>query len=198
VKLSRINTLLLGMIIMINGYIILLPLLPNITFWLQRNNTARAKTLTKTIHEASQPTTNNAPDTSADPSNSLIIPRIGLNQAMHEGQSAATLRQGLWRRPASSTPDKGSNTVIVGHRLTYTNPRGALYHLDKLRPGDEIGIRYKDRRYLYKVTETRVVAATATEVEAPSKMPLLTIYTCTPLWLPKDRLVVVAALESIL
>jgi sortase (surface protein transpeptidase) len=31
-----------------------------------------------------------------------------------------------------------------------------------------------------------------TQIEAPTTDARLTIFTCTPLWLPKDRLVVVA------
>jgi sortase A len=190
VKLSRINTLLLSAIVLVNGYIVVLPLLPNIIFWLQRNDTGRIQALMQTIHTT--------PVAAHSRENGLIIPAIALDQAVHEGQNPSTLKQGLWHRPASSTPDKGGNTVIVGHRLTYTDPRGTLYHLDKVQPGDELALTWGAKRYLYTVIETKVVGPEAIEVEAPTTEPRLTLYTCTPLWLPKDRLVVVARLEHVL
>jgi sortase A len=119
-----------------------------------------------------------------------------LDEPVFEGKTQATLSKGLWRRPHGSTPAKENNTVIVGHRLTYTNPRGSLYHLDKVRAGDSIGVTWDNKKYLYTVVEIKVVKADETAVEAPTDTPRLTIYTCTPLWLPKDRLVVVAELEK--
>jgi sortase A len=45
---------------------------------------------------------------------------------------------------------------------------------------------------LYKVAEIKTVASTAGEVEAPTDTDQLTLYTCTPLWSAKERLVIVA------
>lgn len=122
---------------------------------------------------------------------------MAFDEEIHEGAYATTLRQGLWRRPNSSTPDKGSNTVIVGHRLTYSNPKGTLYNLDKVKMGDLIGLWWHGKRYVYTVTEAKVVHANEISVEAATEKPRLTIYTCTPLWLPKDRLVVIGELKEI-
>ena len=46
--------------------------------------------------------------------------------------------------------------------------------------------------YRYKVESSRTVPDTAIQVEAPTKDARLTLYTCTPLWNPVNRLVVVA------
>lgn len=194
-KLSRVNTTLLVAIILVNGYTVALPLLPGIAFWLQTRNTDSAQKLEKAIQEPSRPGGTAQPGAVQ---NRLTIPRMLLDEPIFDGKSASTLRKGLWRRPHTSTPDKESNTVIVGHRLTYTNPQGSLYHLDKVRTGDSIGVTWDNEKYIYTVTETKVVKADETAVEAPTDKPRLTIYTCTPLWLPKDRLVVVAELEEIL
>lgn len=124
--------------------------------------------------------------------NRLIIPSMLLDEPIFEGKTARTLRQGLWHRPLTSAPNAGGNTVIVGHRFTYSNPHGTLYHLDKVKVGDHVGLVYSGQAYRYKVQTVRVVHADDASVEAPSTEPRLTIYTCTPLWWPKDRLVVVA------
>jgi len=50
---------------------------------------------------------------------------------------------------------------------------------------------------VYTVDRIKQVTATAVEIEAPTARPTLTLYTCTPLWNPKDRLVVTATLQEI-
>jgi LPXTG-site transpeptidase (sortase) family protein len=195
VRLSRVNTALLVAIILVNGYTVTLPLLPGIIFWLQTRNTDTVQKLERSIQAAPRSGDATQPGSSQ---NRLTIPSMLLDEPVFDGKTASTLSKGLWRRPHSSTPDKESNTVIVGHRLTYTNPRGSLYHLDKVRIGDSIGVMWSSEKYLYTVVETKVVRADETAVESPTDKPRLTIYTCTPLWLPKDRLVIVAELEKTL
>jgi len=132
----------------------------------------------------------------ADMQNRLIIPAMLLDQPINEGKDMSALKNGPWRLPQTSTPSKGSNTVIVGHRFTYSNPHGAFYHLDKVRAGDEIGIYWQNKKYLYRVAKSEVVPANRISVEAPTGKAQLTLYTCAPLWWPKDRLVVTAVLED--
>jgi len=126
--------------------------------------------------------------------NTLIIPRLGLNEPIFEGSNSNTLDLGIWHRPSTSSPDLGSNTVLAGHRFTYT--QGAIfYNLDKLHVDDEISLRWHTQTYLYRVKEIRIVDPTEMSVEKATKESLLTLYTCTPLWTDKQRLVVIAELE---
>lgn len=111
-------------------------------------------------------------------------------------QQYKVLDKGIWRYPKGSTPDKGGNTVLIGHRFTYTNPRGVFYYLNKVAIGDEIGVFWNSKEYLYKVTTITVVDPHNTSIEDATSDARLTLFTCTPLWLPKDRLVVVAELET--
>lgn len=190
-KLARVNTLLLIAILLINGYVILLPFLPAILYSHDKHS-PKAQAITKQA-TTSSPTN----PTIASDAEQLLIPSMVFDQKIYEGKDIRVLRQGLWRLPYTSTPDKGGNTVIVGHRFTYTNPRGTLYHLDKVHIGDPIAILWHGKKYQYAVTEVKEVKPTQVEVEAPTKDSRLTVYTCTPLWNPKDRLVVVATLEHI-
>lgn len=187
-KLSRINTFLVVAIIVINLYTILTPMVPAIMFWFDKNVAAKSDALSTKLHAP----TSSSVDTPYAKENRLVVPSMLLDVPILEGRDMSVLKDGIWRRPNTSTPDKGGNTVIVGHRFTYTNPRGTFYELHRPKPGDEIGVFWNGKRYLYKVTETKVVPATEISVEGPSDKPRLTLYTCTPLWLPKDRLVVVA------
>ncbi|HSD55648.1 MAG TPA: class E sortase [Candidatus Saccharimonadales bacterium] len=190
-KLARVNSLLLVAILLINGYIIILPVIPKVAFWLQSNNKQHIRQLEKNV------TVPVAANQVRPTENRLIAPSMVFDQQIFEGKSMATLKKGLWRRPNTSTPDKGSNTVIVGHRLTYSNPRGTLYNLDKVHVGDDLAVWWNGKRYHYSVTKTKIVTPDQISVENPTDNPQLTIYTCTPLWLPKDRLVVIATLKDV-
>jgi LPXTG-site transpeptidase (sortase) family protein len=197
VKLRQVNNCLLALIILINLYIIAAPLLPKLNYWWQMNHTPRRQQLTQKIQPKSNSSSHKTQPTSQP--NSLTVPAMLLDTPILEGPVADTykiLDRGIWRLPFSSTPDKGGNTVIVGHRFTYTNPRGIFYALDKVRVGDEIGVVWNNTSYLYKVGSVSTVPPTQVGVEAPTTDARLTLYTCTPLWNPKDRLVVVAELEK--
>ncbi len=188
-KLARINTGLLIAIVLVNAYVIAMPFLPALLFRVEKQETTK-----QLQHKVSSKPANGSIAADAQ---TLIVPSMALDAAVHEGRTTRTLREGLWRLPHTSTPDKGGNTVIVAHRFTYTNPRGMFYHLDQVQAGDQIALLWHGKKYIYKTVSTRVVPPTEVSVEAPTADSILTLYTCTPLWNPKDRLVVTARLESI-
>lgn len=185
---SKINNLLLALIIIVCGYVIVAPLMPTVTYSWQ-NHRAKQRQLTQAIHH---PPASNQP-------NHIIIPSMLLNQPVLEGtvaQQYRVLNQGIWRWPRGGAPDKGGNTVLIGHRFTYTNPRGVFYFLNKVKRGDEIGVWWDNKEYRYKVSAIQQVPPNDTAIEDPTTEPRLTLFTCTPLWLPKNRLVVIARPEE--
>jgi LPXTG-site transpeptidase (sortase) family protein len=184
----HINRLMLVAIILINAYVILTPFFPALLFWAQKHQGTTYKRLATAVHTPSVQ--------KSEPGNRLIAPSMLFDEQFYEGKDMRTLNQGAWHIPYSSTPDKGGNTVIIGHRFTYTNPRGTFYNLDKLKVGDEVAVQWDNKKYVYKVRDSKVVPPDATYVENPSTDPILTLYTCTPLWNPKERLVVTADLED--
>lgn len=128
--------------------------------------------------------------------NTLLIPEIFLDQKILEGQTIDVIASGdVWRRPNTSTPDAGGNTVIVGHRWSYNND-GTFYHLDKLEVGDKFSVYWNKQEYVYEVFETKVVPPTEVSIEGTSEESVLTLYTCTPLWTATNRLVVISKLIS--
>jgi sortase A len=180
-NLRRVNNILLVVIIAVKAIVIILPLMPTASFFWQDKFTDSRINLEETLKDVQVPDTNR-----------LVIPAMMLDEQIHEGPDPDTLDKGLWIRPQASTPPEGSNTVVSAHRFTYTNPEGTFYHLDKLKNGDEIGLYWEGEKYLYKVVESKVVPPSAVEIEQPTERPRLTLYTCTPLWSPTDRLVVIA------
>jgi len=128
--------------------------------------------------------------------NRLIITKIGVNAPIVESKNEAYgLDRGAWRVPETSTPDKGSNTVITGHRFKYLPPNNlTFYLLDKLEIGDIISVIWKEQNYYYRVKETKVVPDTELSVLNPSDKPIITLFTCTPIYSTENRLVVVGEL----
>lgn len=181
-SLRKFNDLLTVIVIGFALYVILAPFLPKLSFWVK--NQSPARTWLSSSDEVKQESEQ------AGNENKLFIPSLGMSETVHEG-GVAELKQGVVRRSHTSTPDQGSNTVMVGHRFAYGS-RGVFYHLDKVKPGDEITVHWNSQKYQYKVVKTFVVAPSETSVEAPTDSDTLTLYTCTPLWTVTDRLIVQA------
>ncbi|MBL8121621.1 class E sortase [Candidatus Saccharibacteria bacterium] len=194
----RANVALFAIIVCINAYIIAAPFLPNAIFWFRDKSGATEKSLQARLdNPTAVPDTPPTPGVfHADSSNDgLIIPKMQLETPLVEGPKSDSfnlLNKGAWRLPFASSPDKGGNTVIAGHRFSYTGPRGIFYFLNKLEYGDEIGLWYQGQFYRYAIESTGTHAATDTYVQEQTTDERLTLYTCTPLWNPTSRLVVVA------
>ncbi len=184
-RLRLVNRLLFVLIILINGYVLAAPFWPNVTY---RVKAATTKPLQETDFATLDRSTNH-----------LVVPRLRLDTPILDNPDPATLDRGLWHRPNTSTPDKGSNTVMSAHRWVYNNPTSAVfYNLDKVKTGDKVIAVWNGKIYVYKVTEIKTVPPTAIEVEDPTPDSRITLYTCTPLWTATNRLVITAELEQTL
>jgi sortase A len=130
------------------------------------------------------------------PDNRVIIPKIGVSAPIIESISDNyALSRGAWRLPKGSTPDKGGNTVITGHRFKYLPPNNlTFYLLNKLAVGDIVSLIWENKEYDYKIKEAKIVPATEISILNPSEKSILTLFTCDPIWSEKNRLVVVGEL----
>ena len=127
--LRKINNYLSVVVIILAFYIVAAPLLPNVTFWWQNK-----------IHPLPSAQVVAKKDNRYIPQeNRLTISGLRLDEEIQLGEDAAILAKGPWHRTHTSTPDKGGNTVIVGHRFYQSRP-SVFYHLDKIKKGDTITI----------------------------------------------------------
>jgi len=128
----------------------------------------------------------------SDPTiNQLIIPKIGVQIPIVEGEDESVLNKGAWRLPGTSTPDLGGNTVLTGHRYKYRPPhKETFYLLDKLVKGDLFQIFWQGEEYNYQVVSSFIVNPDAIEVINPTPQPTVTLITCTPLFSTKQRLII--------
>ncbi|MFG2225462.1 class E sortase [Streptomyces sp. NPDC048644] len=139
----------------------------------------------------------------------LRIPRIGLRAPVAEGIGrAAVLNNGyVGHYPHTAQPGGAGNVALAGHRNTHGEP---FRRLDRLRPGDTVGIDTARARYRYVVRsvlprtspfDTAVIAAVPHSSVHPSygftePGSYLTLTTCTPEFTSTYRLVVWAELRS--
>jgi len=173
-------------------YIVMAPFWPQVTWWLHH----QAPMHTAVFRSAGASTPSSAPPAGLSSEvKELIIPSLGLRETIHLG-GLSELNKGVWHVPYTSTPDKGANTVLIGHRFTYSG-QAVFYHLDKMLVGDPLTVFWQGKAYHYQIFAITVVPPTEVSVEAPTAEPQLTIYTCTPLWTAKDRLVLRAKLIGI-
>lgn len=193
-NLRRTNNLLLSAIIVINLYVVVAPFYPAIVFWWQREHSNRPQQLSELVQPKSGTKAPAAPSV-----NSVVVPSMLLNTPILTGTIAneyKTLDKGVWIWPKGSTPDKGGNTILIGHRFTYTNPRGIFYELNQVKVGDPIAVFWNGTEYLYTVSTVSVVSPSDVAILNPTQQAEVTLYTCTPTWNPINRLVVVANLTS--
>jgi len=115
----------------------------------------------------------------------LYIPKIDVDVSYESGDASVLERGAWWRVPRSGNPRDGGNFVLAAHRFelgrtpTETLRVSPFYHINRLTIGDEIIIDYQKQRYRYQITDILQVAPNATEIEAPTTHPQLTLYSCT-------------------
>lgn len=136
------------------------------------------------------------PTDNAISTNKLMIPKINVEIDIIEGEDEKlSLNRGAWRMPMTSSPDKGGNTVISAHRYLYKPPSPrTFWNLDKLEIDDEFQITWDNKNYYYKVSETKIVEPDEISILYNTKNPIVTLFTCTPLYTSKQRLVVIGDL----
>jgi LPXTG-site transpeptidase (sortase) family protein len=189
--LKRFNNILSLIILILAIYLILFPFLPGI--WLTFSNFFDKNHGQVYQSKLAQNEDPNLKDLKSIPKdNRLVIPKIKMNGLIHEGANSSVLKLGMWRRPKTSTPEKGGNTVIISHRRMYTFNPDIFYNLDKLAVGDKFMIFWQGKEYDYQVFEATVVKPTQSIIEANTEDPIVTLYTCT--LDSKSRIVVKAKL----
>lgn len=117
--------------------------------------------------------------------NKLIIPEVGVNSQILEGDYKV-LDKGVWHRyPERGNPEVDGNFILAAHRYVFAwlpqrvNEQSILYNIDKINLNDSIYIDWQGKRYHYTVSEKRTVNPSEASIEDPSKDAKLTLYSCT-------------------
>jgi LPXTG-site transpeptidase (sortase) family protein len=152
------------------GYIFISPVVPSIGFYFNKPGDATVSKnglkILPVLEGYDQKTFSVLEKELSFKDNTLVIPTIGVESQIFTSSNSRVLRQGIWHREKTGSPDKGGNFVLAGHRFLYTQGKNTLYFLDKLKIGDQIFVFWEGRRYDYEVETSLVVPAGATEIEA--------------------------------
>ncbi|GAB3361972.1 MULTISPECIES: class E sortase [Amycolatopsis] len=151
----------------------------------------------------SDPTVRGAPRAVAEPpadgtpASVLAIPRLGLEWTVVEGTRSKDLRHAPGHYAGTAPPGQIGNFAVAGHRV-----RGMFWDLDTIKPGDQITVEDRTRRYVYEVDANRIVRPDDVGVllpvpGKPGQTPTearLTLTTCNPKWDNYERLIIDAHL----
>ena len=141
------------------------------------------------------------------PDPKLIIPKINVNikvvydvktleeNAIQEGLNHGVVHYNL--PGANSLPGQIGNTVLLGHSSNDIFAPGdykfAFVQLDRMEKDDIFYINYQGKRYVYRVTEKKVILPTELNaLQINNGKPMATLITCTPLGTALKRLLVIA------
>lgn len=110
-----------------------------------------------------------------------------------QGDGWEQLKKGVGQHIGSANPGENGNIVLSAHNDIF----GELFRdLDKLKPGDEIFIHTATREFSYRVTGLRVVEPTEVDILTPTARPTVTLISCYPYLVDKQRIVVFGELVN--
>lgn len=133
------------------------------------------------------------------PMTTIDIPRLGVVAPVREG---AVVGGYLPIAPGyavthymySAVLGTSGNYVVYGH----DDIEGGIFaHLGALQPGDRVYFRRGARRVTYVVTGSQVVSPGDVDVLDPTPSAMLTMISCTPLYVDTERIVVRATLLAL-
>ena len=133
------------------------------------------------------------PTAAPDQAIRLQVPAINIDAPIVQGDGFEQLKKGVGQNIGSSNPGQNGNVVLSAHNDVY----GEIFrYLDRLAPGDQVIIYTQQRQYVYVVDRTAIVEPTAVEVMASTGNPTVTLISCYPYLVDKQRIVVFARLQN--
>ncbi len=131
------------------------------------------------------------PTPGPDQANRIEIPRIKIDAPVVQGDGWEQLKKGVGQHIGSAQAGQSGNVVLSAHDDVY----GELFrNLDQLQPGDQVILYTQQHQYVYIVDRTEIVEPTAVEVMASTGAPTVTLISCYPYLVDKQRIVVFARL----
>ncbi|MCJ7550249.1 MAG: class D sortase [Anaerolineae bacterium] len=133
------------------------------------------------------------PTRGAEHAQRIIVPAIGVDAPVVEGDDWESLKKGAGHYIGSANPGERGNAVISAHNDIY----GEIFRgLPELSVGDEITLQTLTTSYTYVVEQTRIVAPTEISVMDSTSTPVLTLISCYPYRVDTHRIVVIASLVT--
>jgi sortase A len=123
----------------------------------------------------------------------IQISAINITAPVVQGDGWEQLKKGVGQHVGSANPGEIGNVVLSAHNDIF----GELFrYLDQLKPGDQVILFTNQRAYTYIVTGSKIVEPTQVEVMDQSNLATVTLISCYPYLVDKQRIVVTARLQS--
>jgi sortase A len=123
----------------------------------------------------------------------IEIPAIRLDAPVVQGDGWEQLKKGVAQHIGTANPGEPGNVVLSAHNDIY----GELFRaLDQLQAGDVVKLYTQQRQYIYVVDRTQIVEPTAVELMTSAGAPTVTLISCYPYLVDKQRIVVFARLQD--
>ncbi len=123
----------------------------------------------------------------------IQIPALNIDAPVVQGDGWEQLKKGVGQYIGSAHAGQDGNMVLSAHNDVY----GELFrYLDRLVPGDQVVLYTQQRQFVYIVDRTVLVEPTAVEVMASTGSPTVTLISCYPYLVDKQRIVVFARLQN--
>ncbi len=133
------------------------------------------------------------PTAAPDQAIRIQIPAIDIDAPVVQGDGWEQLKKGVGQNVGSTNPGQNGNVILSAHNDVY----GELFRfLDKLQPGDQVILYSQQRQFVYVVDRTAIVEPTAVEVMASTGSPTVTLISCYPYLVDKQRIVVFARYQN--
>ena len=133
------------------------------------------------------------PTSAPDQAIRIQVPAINIDAPVVQGDGWEQLKKGVGQNLSSVNPGQNGNMILSAHNDVY----GEIFrYLDKLAPGDQVILYTQQRQYVYVVDRTAIVEPTAVEVMASTGSPTVTLISCYPYLVDKQRIVVFARLQN--
>ena len=125
----------------------------------------------------------------------VIINVDGNNKASYD----KALEDGVAHLKGSASPGRNGNSFLFGHSSYFPDKPGnykeVFINLNDLIPGDIFEIQTESGRYVYRITDKKVVEPNDVSVAAQNmSLKQMTLMTCWPIGTIEQRLVVVGEL----
>jgi sortase A len=123
----------------------------------------------------------------------IQIQNLGVDAPIVLGDGWEQLKKGVGQHVGSVNPGNDGNLILTAHNDVF----GEIFRdLDKLKPGDEVQVYTSQKVYTYVVTGTKIVEPDEVSVMAQGKDAVITLISCYPYMVDKQRIVVTAALVN--
>ena len=133
------------------------------------------------------------PTAAPDQAIRIQVPAINIDAPIVQGDGFEQLKKGVGQSLSSVNPGQPGNVILSAHNDVY----GEIFrNLDRLAPGDQVILYTQQRQYVYVVDRTAIVEPTAVEVMASTGNPTVTLISCYPYLVDKQRIVVFARLQN--